>query len=107
MPTRKQMRAAGRELRLRREKKVQQQPAGRATRPFGSMSEENLRKYAGWPIPSEQRKAAMRELDLRLRGVEDKMYPNRAFAKADMDTVRFFANATDEEIRKRNGELDA
>lgn len=41
------MRAAGRELRLRREGKVEQE-ANReaATRPMGSMSTGNLRKYA-------------------------------------------------------------
>lgn len=45
--TPKQMRAAGRELRLRREGKAEQQ-ANRAesTRPFGACSEKNLRKYA-------------------------------------------------------------
>jgi hypothetical protein len=43
----KQMRVAGRELRLRREGKVMQEPnRAEATRPMGSMSIENLRKYA-------------------------------------------------------------
>lgn len=41
------MRAAGRELRLRREGKVKQEKnRACATRPFGSCSEVNLRKYA-------------------------------------------------------------
>lgn len=41
------MRAAGRELRLRREGKVTQEAnRAEATRPMGSMSTENLRKYA-------------------------------------------------------------
>jgi len=45
--TPKQMRTAGRELRLRREGKVTQEAnRASATRPFGSCSEKNLRKYA-------------------------------------------------------------
>ena len=45
--TKKQMRVAGRELRLRREGKVKQE-ANRASakRMMGSMSTKNLRKYA-------------------------------------------------------------
>ena len=45
--TKKQMRAAGRELRLRRAGLVEKQPdRSRATRPFGACSDENLAKYA-------------------------------------------------------------
>lgn len=45
--TKAQMRTAGRELRLRREGKVVQEANRKlATRPMGSMSTENLRKYA-------------------------------------------------------------
>jgi len=45
--TPKQMRAAGRELRMRREgTAVQEANRASATRPFGSCSEQNLRKYA-------------------------------------------------------------
>ena len=45
--TPKQMRVAGRELRLRREGKVvKENNRAEATRPMGSMSEKNLRKYA-------------------------------------------------------------
>lgn len=45
--TKEQMRAAGRELRLRREGKASQEPSReQAARPFGSCSDENLRKYA-------------------------------------------------------------
>lgn len=41
------MRVAGRELRLRREGKVTQEAnRASATRPMGSMSDANLRKYA-------------------------------------------------------------
>ena len=48
MPTtKKQMRAAGRELRRRRSGEVQQERSrAQSTRPFGACSEENLRKYA-------------------------------------------------------------
>jgi hypothetical protein len=45
--TPKQRRAAGRELRLRRTGEVKQEAnRASATRPMGSMSEENLSKYA-------------------------------------------------------------
>lgn len=45
--TPKQMRTAGRELRLRRDGKVSQEAnRASATRPMGSMSTDNLRKYA-------------------------------------------------------------
>lgn len=45
--TPKQMRAAGRELRMRREGTVDQEAnRASATRPFGSCSDKNLRKYA-------------------------------------------------------------
>ena len=43
--TKKQMRTAGRELRLRREGKLEQE-VDSSTRPMGGMSETNLRKYA-------------------------------------------------------------
>lgn len=45
--TPKQMRVAGRELRMRREGKVEQEASREeANRPMGSMSSKNLRKYA-------------------------------------------------------------
>lgn len=45
--TPKQMRAAGMELRRRRDGEVTQEAnRAEATRPFGSCSEKNLRKYA-------------------------------------------------------------
>lgn len=45
--TKKQRRAAGRELRLRREGEVEKEKnRAQATRPFGAISDENLRKYA-------------------------------------------------------------
>lgn len=45
--TKKQMRVAGRELRLRREGKVEKEKdRASATRPMGAMTTKNLRKYA-------------------------------------------------------------
>ena len=97
--TKKQMRAAGRELRLRRAGEVKQEPnRAAATRPFGSTSEANLEAYASWPNPDEQRQAAQGEMDARNRGGVGKS----GFSKASLSTVRFYANATDDEIRRRN-----
>lgn len=102
-----QMRAAGRELRLRREGKVKQEPVkGRGKRPFGAASTETLRSYASWPDPSEQRRAAQREFELRKsRLVLYETDANRAFGKATEEELMFFMTASEEEIRRRNGEI--
>lgn len=103
--TPKQMRTAGRELRRRRAGEVKQEKnRATATRPMGAMSEENLRKYAGYPLPNEQRRAAMTELVVRETGRQGLLDPNRAFGKASKATVEFYATATDDEMRKRNGQ---
>jgi hypothetical protein len=66
------MRAAGRELRLRREGAVSQEAnRASATRPFGSCSEKNLRKYAG-SIDSEVSK-----LERRLEKHPDNVHSQR------------------------------
>ena len=103
--TPKQMRAAGRELRLRREGELEQeQIIGRGTRPFGAASEETLRAYASWPDPEEQRQAAKKELQMR----EDRTFlyadKNRPFAKATESDLRFYIHASADAIRARNGE---
>ena len=99
--TRKQMRAAGRELRMRRDGKVkQQQIIGRGTRPFGAASNETLRSYASHPKPRQQRAAANNELLARATGNTGS--PTRAFATASNKDVKFFANATDDQIRAMN-----
>lgn len=101
--TRKQMRAAGRELRNRREGKVKQEDiVGRGTRPFGAASDETLRSYAQNPKPREQREAANNELLMRSTGASKTAKPTRAFGKASNVDVKFFANATDDEIRAMN-----
>lgn len=97
--TKSQMRAAGRELRLRREGKVSKE-SERGVRPFGAMSTDNLRKFAGHPVPAQQRRAAVNELLLReAGGAAD---PTRPFGKASRRDVEFFASATDDEIRQMN-----
>ena len=108
MPTTKrQMRAAGRELRMRREGKFkQQQIKGRGTRPFGAASDKTVRSYASWPVPAEQRAAAKKEQEMR----EDRTYlyadPNRPFGKASIQEIEFYLSASDEEIRRHNGQTD-
>jgi len=101
--TPKQMRAAGRELQRRRNGEVkQEQIVGRGTRPFGAASTETLRAYASHPKPNAQRAAANNELFLRATGQDTAK--NRAFATATDKDVKFFANASDADIRKRNGQ---
>ena len=105
--TPKQMRAAGRELRMRRDGKVrQQQIIGRGTRPFGAASTQTLRSYASWPDPDEQRRAARKEKEIR----DDRTFlyadRTRAFGKASAEEIDFFISASDEDIRRRNGETE-
>lgn len=70
--TPKQMRAAGRELRMRREGSVKQEAnRAAATRPFGSCSEKNLRKYAT-SIDSE-----ISKLERRLDQTGDNVHSQR------------------------------
>lgn len=88
------------ELRRRRDGEVQRDPS--ADRPFAGISDENLRKYAQHPVPRQQREAANRELLLRATGASRTAPENRAFGKAPMREVTFYAYATDDEIRERN-----
>jgi hypothetical protein len=102
--TPKQMRSAGRELRRRIDGEVKQQDRGKGSRPFGAASTETLRSFAGWPKPNEQRAAAINEKFLRVSGNDVGAKPTRAFGKASNADINFFANASDDEIRKRNGQ---
>ena len=101
--TRKQMKVAGRELRMRREGKViQERSRKEAKRPMGAMSTKNLRAYASWPDPEDQRRHAQAELSNRKLGAKPE--EGRAFGNAKAETVRFYANASDAAIRRRNGQ---
>lgn len=99
--TPKQMRTAGREMQLRREGKVtQEQSRAAATRPMGAMSDKNLRAYASWPNPAEQKALATKEINARESG----KHTQTGFAKATDASLKFYATATDKAIRKRNGQ---
>ena len=70
--TRKQMRTAGRELRLRREGKVKQEKnRATATRPMGAMSDKNLRKYA------QRLETEVEKLERRLELYQDNVHSRR------------------------------
>ncbi len=98
VPTQKQMRAAGRELRRRREGKTKQQPRGRESRPFGAADVSTVRAYASYPEPQDQRTAARIELMRRRMG--DTSDKNRPLRNAWASTLKFYASASDDELRR-------
>lgn len=103
--TRKQMRTAGRERQLRREGKVRQARKGvKSKRPMGGMSDKNLRAFASWPDPKEQQRLAKAELMRRESGGRLRRSEHERFRNAPKETVVFYATATLDEIRQRNGE---
>lgn len=88
-----QMRAAGRELRLRREGAVDQE-ANRAqsTRPFGAARNETLQRIAAGPTSSDI-VGMKRELTLRDAGSANRLTrptSARPFAAAQTTTLRTF-----------------
>lgn len=102
--TRKQMRAAGQELRKRRAGQRRQQQQGKETRPFGAASEETLSSFAEWPKPDEQRRAARREVMAREAGARRQQRATRAFGNEPDSKVRKYAKASDAQLRRMNGQ---
>lgn len=86
-----QMRAAGQELRMRRDGAVTQQPDRKhATRPFGAATIETLRRIASGPTPNEVSEMK-RELHARDSGQVTRGAlgtERRPFAAAQTKTLR-------------------
>lgn len=89
-----QMRAAGRELRLRREGESPSQG-----RPFGQVTEETLERFASGPTPAEvtemKRELVLRDAGLAERRVNRGADTSRPFEEAQTKTLRGHVKRTE------------